>query len=330
MMAAAIALLLAGCGSGDDGPVTAKQTERPPETRELSMTLEGGIGPTNVGLLMTERQGNFADAGLYVAAAKPLSPVRSVPYVVTGNNDIGIAHLPEVALARRKGAQVIAIGSLVQQPTTAMIWLKRSGIGGLADLEGRTIAIPGLRFQEEFLESILRRAGLSLDDVEVKRVGYDLLPALTSGRADAIFGGSWNLEGVWLEERGLDPVVLPASRLGIPPYDELVVIARPDFAQRHPRLVRDFMSALSRGNAAAKADPEEAFEAIERSIAPPPETGGKELRGEIEATLPLLSASGHMDPARTEGLTEWMREEGMLEQALPASELLTDDYLSQP
>jgi putative hydroxymethylpyrimidine transport system substrate-binding protein len=322
-------LLLAGCGGGDRSS-TASQPPPTLSPRELSMTLDGDIGPSNLVVLVADDEGYFREAGLTVLAASPLHPVRSVPYVVTGNNDIGIAHLPEVALARQRGSSVIAIGSVAEQPTTAIIWLKKSGIAGVADLKGRTVAIPGLHFQEEFLASVLKRAGLSLDDVEVERVGYNLLPALTSGRADAIFGGSWNIEGAWLESRGLDPVVLPVDRLGIPGYDELVVIARPDFADRHPDMVREFLVALSRGDAAAQADPKAAFDAIEESIAPPRETGGRELRRELDATLPLLSASGRIDSARVEALTDWMLGEGMLERRMPASELVTDDYLAEP
>jgi len=35
-----------------------------------------------------------------------------------------------------------------------------------------------------------------------------------------------------------------------------------------------------------------------------------------------------MDPGQVEDLTRWMRDEGMLDKALPASELLTNDYLA--
>ncbi len=318
-------ILLAGCGGGSN-----EETERPsassPPLDRLRVTLEGDFGPANVAIPMTQ-QDYFRDLGVLISFASPVSPVRPILYVATGTDDIGISHLPEVALARQRGEPVVAIGSLVSQPTTAMIWLKRSRIDGLRDLEGRTIAIPGLRFQERFLESVLKRAGLTLGDVEVKRVGYNLLPALISGRADAVFGGSGNIEGVWLEMRGLEPVVLPVSELGIPEYDELVVIARSDFAAEHAEQVRQFMAVLSGGNAAAEADPEAAFEAIEQSVSPLRETGGKEMRAELAATLPLLSEDGEMDPARAEALTEWMQKEGMLQQALPASELLTNDYL---
>lgn len=316
---ALVVVLLSGCGGGEGGE--AAGSSRPAEPQDLRVTLEGYFGPANVALAMAQQEGYFADAGLFVDVAKPLSPVRPIPYVVTGTADLGISHLPEVALARQRGAPIVAVGSLVSRPTAAMIWLRRSGIDGLADLAGRTIAIPGLSYQEDFLASALNRAGLSLADVDVERVGYGLLPALVSGRADAVLG-TGNLEGAWLESRGLEPVLVPARTLGIPRYDELVIVARRDFAESHSPAIEEFMSALSRGAAAAGANPGSAREAIEQSVAPAPQTGGRELEAEIAATLPLLSAGGRIDSERAEALTEWMHGEGMLGRALPAFELL--------
>ena len=60
-----------------------------------------------------------------------------------------------MVLERARGAQVVAVGSLISDPTAAMIWLEKSHIGGIADLKGKTIAIPGLPFQKSFLQSIL-------------------------------------------------------------------------------------------------------------------------------------------------------------------------------
>ena len=117
------------------------------------------------------------------------------PDVVNGSDDLGVAHGAQVTIAQEKGVPIVVVGSLVPEPTAALIWSKESDIGGIADLKGKTIAIPGLSFQRDFLETILARGGLTLDDVKVKSVGNELVPALASGKADAIFGGSGNQEG---------------------------------------------------------------------------------------------------------------------------------------
>ena len=67
---------------------------------------------------------------------------------------------------------------------------------------------------------------LSETDVNVVDVQQGLLPAVISGRADAMLGGFLNVEGVDLRLRGLHPRVVPVDRLGVPTYDELVDLTR--------------------------------------------------------------------------------------------------------
>jgi putative hydroxymethylpyrimidine transport system substrate-binding protein len=321
--------LLAGCGGGSAADTAEKSAEVPEKTVHLQMTLDGADSPLNVGILMAEERGYFADVGLDVEAYPPRTPVRPVKYVVDGTDEVGISHLPQVVLAKEKGAPIVAVGSLIPQSTMAMIWLKGSEIDGIADLEGKTIGVPGLSFQKDFLQSVLRRGGLSLGDVRIRKVAYKLVPALASGHVDAIFGGAWNLEGAELKARGLAPVITRVEDLGVPAYDELVLIFPVDRVSEDPELIRDFLSAVARGTAAAVEDPKAAVEVIEGAFHP--QAGRKATEAGLEATLPLFSKTGYMSPERASRLVAWMRAEGMIKRALPVSALLTNDYLgSQP
>ena len=85
---------------------------------------------------------------------------------------------------------------------------------------------------------------------------------MLSGRADAMLGGFRNIEGVDLAERGEDPRVVPVDELGIPTYDELVLVASRERLAEDPEAIRLFIAALERGTAAAVADPEAATEAV--------------------------------------------------------------------
>lgn len=322
-------LLLAGCGAGGGTETSETSSEAPGKMREVQVTLDGWEGPENVGLLMADERGYFADAGLKVSIYTPATPTRPVEYVVDGTDDIGVSNQPQVVLAKEKGAPIVAVGSLISQPTMAMIWLKKSRIRDVADLKGKTIAVPGLPFQEAFLQGLLAGAGLTLEDVKVENVGYKLVPALVSGRADAIFGGSWNIEGAKLESHGLKPVITRVENLGFPAYEELVVIARTDRVAEEPQLIRDFMSAVARGTAAAVEDPRGAVEVIESSVESNPESSRKDTEVEIEATLPLLSKTGYMNSGQASHLVNWMHEQGSIQRKIPVSELLTNDYLTQ-
>jgi putative hydroxymethylpyrimidine transport system substrate-binding protein len=319
------AALLTGCGGGSAAETATTPAERPGKPQELSVTLDGWEGPGTAGILMAQERGYFADASLQVDSLVPATPDRSVEYVVDGTDDLGVTQEPQVVMAKERGAPIIIVGSLIPQPTAALIWAKKSGIRKIADLKGKTIAIPGVPFQRKFLEAILAQEGLSPGDVTIKTVDYRLVPALISGRADAIFGGTWNLEGVELESRGIQPVITRVQDLGVPAYDELVVIARADRVSEEPELGRDFMAAVARGTAAAVEDPEEVFNGLERVVEANPATSEKALHAQIEATVPLLSESGEVSPQQAQGLIDWMYEEQMIQRKIPVSELLTND-----
>jgi putative hydroxymethylpyrimidine transport system substrate-binding protein len=207
-----------------------------------------------------------------------------------------------------------------------MIWLKRSRIGGIADLKGKTIAIPGLPFQQGFLEKVLAQGGLTRGDVKVRSVGYETVPDLVSGRADAIFGRS-NLQGAELEARGLEPIVTRVQDLGVPAYNEIVLIAQADCVAKRPKLFRRFLAAVARGTTAAVKDPAGTVKALEAESEHNPETGRKAMRAQLKATSPLLSKNGYVSPGQARGLVDWMREEEMILRKVPVKALLTNAFL---
>jgi putative hydroxymethylpyrimidine transport system substrate-binding protein len=325
----ACAVLLAGCGGGGDESVKAQagDGEAKPRPRwsgpprEVFVTVEGLESASDLGILMAEKHGFFADAGINATVLAPAAPIRSIAYVASGSSVFGVTRLPQVAMSRAKGVKVAAVGSLISQPTMSMIWLPGSKIRSVADLKGKRIGIAGLPSEAGFLESVLRGEGLTLDDVRLERVGYELVPSLLDGRADAILG-SWNQEGVELEARGEKPVVTRLRSLGAPDYEELVVVARADRVAEDPRLVRDFMSAVVRGANAAVKDPAGAVEVLQQDLEANPETDPQTRKLEAQETLPLLSTTGVIDADSTEELLEWMHEEGLMQGKLTSSELL--------
>jgi putative hydroxymethylpyrimidine transport system substrate-binding protein len=329
---ALVAILLAiGCGGGGETQPGMERTRHersaPSQpTRTISITLDAFEGAENVAILMAKERGYFVDAGLDVHIYT--SPIVHAPilYVAQRIVQISVSHEPQLALARDRGAPVIAVGSLLSEPTSALIWLKRSRIEGIQGLRGKTVGIPGLSFQTEFLRQILAQAGLKQDEVKIRPLGHELVPRLIHGDVDAIFGSS-NLEGAFLEARGLQPVVVPVQSLGIPSYDELVVIARPDWARKHRRIVRNFMSAVARGAAAAAADLEVTTAVSEAGPRTDPHLDYQESEAAMKATMPLLSSDARLNPGQAGRLIAWMHEMGLIDSRLPVAALISNRYL---
>lgn len=317
-----LALTLTACGE--------KSEEGSSEREAFSLTLDFYPNPDHAGIYMAEKLGYFEEAGLEVSIETPSDPAAPVKQVAAGRSDLAISYQPEVALARQGKLDVVAVAAIVNQPLTSMIWLNKSGIKGVGDLKGRTIATAGIPYQDKFLETILARVDLTPDDVKVVNVGFGLLPAMVSGSADTTLGGFRNVEGVDLRLRGLAPVVTPVDQLGVPTYDELVLVAGRQGLEEDPDKFRLFIAALERGTAAAVENPGAATKAI---IEANPDLEPKLTAAEVEATLPLLGARtsgrpyGYMDPKKWETFAGWMRDNELLESLPTASELLDNGYL---
>ena len=318
----AIALLLAACGE--------KPEEGGRERESFALTLDFYPNPDHAGIYMAQVLGYFEEAGLDLGIATPSDPAAPMKQVAAGRSDLAISYEPEVALARDQGLDVVAIAALVNRPLTSLIWLRKSGIKGVADLKGKTVATAGIPYQDAFLKTILARVDLTPDDVKAVNVGFGLLPALVGGSAQAMLGGFLNVEGVDLRERGKAPVVTPVDQLGVPTYDELVLVARRQSLEEDPEKFRLFLAALERGTEAAVAQPGAATAAITEAN---PDLEPKLAAAEVKATLPLLGARtegqpyGYMDPQEWSTFAGWMRDNGLIESLPQASELLDNGYL---
>ena len=319
------AVALASCGEKQETLGSAQ-----PEPFDLA--LDFYVNPDHAGIFTAIDNGYFERVGLAVSPRVPSDPSAPIKEVAAGRADLAISYQPEVLLARDQGLEVEAVGAIVDQPLTSLISLPAGGIATPADLKGKTIATAGIPYQSDYLETILGDAGLSPSDVNEVNVGLNLLPALLGGRAQAILGGFSNIEGVDLAERGDDPRVVPVDRLGVPTYDELVLVAQRSRVEDDPDVIRLFLSALANGTRAAIANPEAATESILKA--------GKGLdpqltRAEVDATLPLLApvpgqSFGQMDGAKWELFASWMADHGLISDVPEATEVLTNELLPPP
>jgi putative hydroxymethylpyrimidine transport system substrate-binding protein len=309
-------LALAACGE--------KSEKEGTETEPVSLTLDFYPNPDHAGIYMAQRLGYFEDAGLDVEIRTPADPAAPTKQVAAGRTDLAISYEPEAVLAHEQGLDTIAVGAIVDRPLTSMIWLEKSGIGGIAGLRGKTVATAGIPYQDAYLKTILARVDLTPADVKTVNVGFGLLPALVGGRAQAMLGGFRNVEGVDLRLRGKKPVVTPVDRLGVPSYDELVLLANRGALEDDPEPVRLFLAALARGTAAAVKSPGATTKAL---LAANADLDPKLTRAEVEATLPLLSARGEMNATKWRAFIAWMRDNELISARPTPSELLTNEYL---
>jgi putative hydroxymethylpyrimidine transport system substrate-binding protein len=322
-LALGAAVIVAGCGEKSESTTSGN-----PE--QFTLALDFYVNPDHAGVFEAIDNGYFRDAGLDVEPQTPSDPSAPIRQVAAGRADLAISYEPEVLLAHDQGLPVKAVAAVVPTPLTSLIWLRESGIRSVKDLRGNTIATAGIPYQDAYLDAILDRAGLSPNDVETVDVQQGLLPAILSARAQAMLGGFLNVEGVDLQLRGRDPTVIPVNELGIPTYDELVLVANSDTLDERSDDIRLFIDALERGTRAAVDDPQSATQAIldaGKGLDP------KITAAEVRRTLPLLLPKqskrpyGYMDPKEWERFAQFFADQGVI-KALPATDdVLTNDLL---
>lgn len=315
------ALALGACAKSDE--------PRPAERRSLTLVLDYLPNPDHVGIYMAQARGEFEKAGLDVEIVTPADPAAPLKMVTGGRADVAISYEPEILLARDQGAQVLSIAALAQRPLTSMMAVKGRSVDP-AKLAGKRIGTAGIPYQDAYLDEILDTA--DVDPASVKRVdvGFNLSPAMLSGRVDATLGAFWNVEGVQLRLERKRPQIAPVDTLGVPTYDELILIAGYETVQREGALLRRFLQALQRGTRAAEADPRAAVDALMKA------SEGLERRfatASVKETLPVLFPEDRSRPFGFQNLREWqeyadwMKRNGLIRQPVDVGTVATNEFL---
>jgi putative hydroxymethylpyrimidine transport system substrate-binding protein len=328
LLPAALALLAAGCGAGAGSSGEAGQG-RP---ARVNLSLDWTPNPDHVGLYYAEQHGFFQRSRLQVTMRAPSDPSAPIKLVGLNQVDLAISYQPDLFLASPKDLPVKAVAALVPVPLNSLIALGGSGVSGPAALRGRKVGITGIPTDDATLATLLRTGGLAPGDVRKVSVGFNLVTSLLSHKVDAILGGYRNVEGIQIaQETGTRPVVLPVDRLGVPSYDELVVVAnakRLDSDPAYADMVRRFLAALRQGTEAAMADRDGAIAAMTQATSYKPPF----LRASVPATLQLLrppdgAPVGCMDPAAWRSYGQWMHRTGLLARPVDGASLMTTAYL---
>jgi putative hydroxymethylpyrimidine transport system substrate-binding protein len=320
----AVAVALAACGAKQD--VTAAAGTKP-----FTVMLDWFPNADHAALYSAIAHGDFRAVGLDVRPVVPSETAEPLKLLAAGKVDMAISYEPELLLARDQGLKLVSIGALVQRPLTSIIALPGAHVDSVAQLAGKTVGTAGIPYQAAELRTALRHAGVSPSRVKEVNVGFDLVPAMLSGKVDATLGGYWNYEAIQLELMHKRPVTIPIDQAGVPPYDELVLVVREQEAHARGQDLRAFLQALTRGEREVRAHPAAAARLL---VAANPSLEERlqleSIRQTLPAALPADSSDpfGWQDPTAWAAFGNWMYSQGLLEHD-PNSGLppFTNEYL---
>lgn len=328
ILALAATVGLAACGERKEDTAG---TEKPPPAK-VSLLLDYLPNADHAGIYEAQSDGGFKNAGLDVDIQTPQDPSSVLKLVEAGKVDVGISYEPDVLLAAAKNKGLVVIASLVQKPLTSLMSLPKAKIQTPADLEGKTVGTAGIPYQQAYLNTIAKKAGIPPTSIKQVNVGFNLNQALVSGKVDATLGGFWNVEGVELAQKKRNPVVKPVDQLGVPNYSELVLVARIQTLNAKESAIRRFVRALSLGYAKVRKDPAAGVKPLLQAN---PNLDAKVQTQAVRETAPAFFPTGKnakkpwgwLDTDQWADFGQWMLDNGLLKSELPLDNVVTNDYL---
>ena len=211
----------------------------------LTILLDWFINPDHGPLIVALEKGYFAEAGLEVTLVEPANPNDPPKLVAAGQAALAVSYQPQLHMQAAAGLPLTRVGTLVATPLSTLLVLDDSPIKSIADLKGRTVGFSVGGFEDAVLSAMLARHGLTLDDVKLINVNFSLSPSLLSGQVDAVIGAYRNFELNQLAIEGHKGRAFFVEEEGVPPYDELILIANSGRLD-DPRLAKA-LRAIERG-----------------------------------------------------------------------------------
>ena len=230
---------------------------------KLVVVLDWFMNPNHAPLFVAESQGYFRDQGLDVEMIGPADPDDPVKFVAAKKADIAITYQPQYLMQVDQGLPLKEIGVLIDKPLNCLTVLASSPIKSIADLKGKKIGTSSNGMNNVMLSTMLAHHGLSLRDVTVINMHYDLTQALLTQRVDAVTGMMRNFEVTQMRLLGKPGRVFYPEREGMPGYAELIFVAHKDAASQDK--MRRFLIAVKAGEVYLQAHPEATWEAFAKA-----------------------------------------------------------------
>lgn len=160
---------------------------------------------------------------------------------------------------------------------------------------------------------MLEKHGLDLKDVELVNVNFSLSPSLMSGQVDAVIGAYRNFELNQMDIEGRPGRAFYLEEEGIPPYDELIIVAKTDNVN-NPNIAA-FLAAVEAGVQYIINHPDEAWKLFIQ--------GRQELDDELNRrawrdTLPRFALRpAALDEGRYQRFAEFLLAQKMIDKIVP-------------
>lgn len=311
-----VVLMLSACS-------TSQKTDDD-QLDELTVLLDWYPNAVHSFLFAAESQGYFSDAGLKVKLQTPADPNDAIKLVAAGKADMAISYQMQVAISRGEDIPIVSVAALVRHPLNQLFVLDSANVERPQDLVGMKIGFPSIPRDESIVDTMVAFDGGDASQLTYVDIGWDLIPAMTTGQVDAIIGGYVNHEKLLLEKEGVKLRTYNPSDYGVPDYYELVLTASEEGIERKGDMIKRFVEAAARGQAYTVEHSSDALQILldEQSQDFPLDPDIE--RQSLDILLPLMDAGAESFGTQTEQswqhMIEWLIEHGQLNKEINAQD----------
>lgn len=309
--------------------VTAFAEEEKGDLKKVTVILDYVPNTNHTGMYVALDKGYYEAEGLDVEIIEPTDGATAT-LIAQQKGTFGISYQEDVtiALTAEDPLPIKAVAAIIQHNTSGFVSLSDSGIESPADFEDKIYAGWGGPGESAVLEACMTQNG-----ADFSKLGM----VISDGTGFEALGKSCDL--MWFFE-GWDSVMADMNGVKLN-YMELrqlderldyytpVIIASNEVLESDPEMVSAFLRATSRGYEDTIADPDAAAEILS-SHAPDYDIEMLKKSQEYLAGKFMEDTDtwGVMKDEVWDNYSSFLQEYGVIEEALPASECYTNEFLT--
>jgi NitT/TauT family transport system substrate-binding protein len=279
---------------------------------------------------VAKAQGYYDKAGLDVEILPGRGSSVGAELVGSGKEPFGLLEPAAVLAARAQGIPIIVVATLAQDGGLALFATEQSGIKKVEDMKGRNVGVYTGSTTTIFLQALLKKHSLSMDDIKpvTVRSGTDL-PLVLDGKIDAEVTVYTNELTAWhITHPELKLRIWRMADLGFE-MPGTSIVTNETMLKTNPQLVKAFTLATIQGLDYALKHPQEAVKDI---VAAVPELQANVETAKWNAMIPAATSPatkkdglGTLDHAKWQQLDTLLATYGAIKAPVDLGALLKDE-----
>ncbi|MEO8203803.1 MAG: ABC transporter substrate-binding protein [Betaproteobacteria bacterium] len=228
---------------------------------KLDFVLNWVPGGDHAPYYYAKKMGWYAKEGLDVNLEPGKGSVVAVQKVAAGANQVGLADMGSVLIAKGKGADTVGVFNVYANSPQGMYWLKSSGIKGVKDFPGKKIGNPAGDGARAMWPALAKANGIDPKSVTWVNIDANAKLAALKAKSVDVTTSFYNIHHIFKRELGDDMGFLAWRDIGLNPYGNSVIV-NAEFLKKNKPAIASFVKVTQKAFAACVADAKPCIQAL--------------------------------------------------------------------